>query len=457
MSVLWTHKDAATATNGTSVGAWEINGLSIDTRSLKPGDLFVPLKDIRDGHDFIPMALEKGAGAVMSEHPVADAPVLLVEDALQALRDLAIAARKRSSAKRIAVTGSVGKTSVKEMLAHVLRGSGNTHASIKSFNNHWGVPLTLAAMAQDTEYGVFEMGMNHAGELLDLTAVVRPDIAVITKIAPAHLAHFKSLADIASAKAEILTGLGKDGVAILPRDSEFYELFASKSPNVLSFGWHPKADAQILETTHTASGSTSVLKLAGRSLTLDLPVVGAHWVENAACVLLTAHTAGINLSCILSRLKRIDKIAGRGAVHALDIENHTINLIDESYNANPESMRAAIAALGLIKGRKIAVLGDMLELGPDELALHAALVIPLENAHIDKVLCCGAHMKALEQALPKTMLAGWYENADACSKGLKDILQNGDTIMVKGSNASGMGALVRSLTADNNKDKQHVL
>ena len=184
MSALWTHFDAAKATGGTAIGTWSVGALSIDTRSIGPGDLFVPLKDIRDGHDFIPMAYEKGAGAVISEHEITDAPALIVKDSLKALEGLAIAARKRSGAKRIAVTGSVGKTSVKEMIAHICRAAGNTHASIKSFNNHWGVPLTLAGMPQDTKYGVFEMGMNHEGELAALTQIVRPHIAIITKIAP---------------------------------------------------------------------------------------------------------------------------------------------------------------------------------------------------------------------------------------------------------------------------------
>ena len=445
MSALWTHKDAAAATNGRAVGEWSVNGLSIDTRSLEEGQLFIPLKDIRNGHDFIPLAYEKGAAAVISEHDIRHVPALIVPDSLKALEDLAVAARKRSPATRIAVTGSVGKTSVKEMIAAICRADGNTHASIKSFNNHWGVPLTLSGMPQDTKYGVFEMGMNHAGELAELTKIVRPDIAVITKIAPAHLAHFKSVEDIASAKAEILSGLTKDGVAILPRDSDYFEMLAERVGRVLSFGWHAKADACIIETKLTHTGSLSVIRIAGRYFDVELPLPGKHWVENAACALLAAYQAGIRLDKSIKALKNMHKIQGRGEICDLLIDGKSLNLIDESYNANPESMAASIAVLGLSKGRKIAVLGDMLELGEKETSLHIQLLAPLRNAKIDKVFTCGQHMKNLHNVLPQSMNAGWFPDHEKCLAGLLHKVQDGDTIMVKGSNASGMGKLVAKL------------
>jgi len=477
MSALWTHSDAAKATGGKAVGKWAIGALSIDTRSVEPGDLFVPLKDSRDGHDFIPMAFEKGAGAVISEHEITDAPALIVKDSLQALRDLAIAARKRSSAKRIAVTGSVGKTSVKEMIAHICRADGNTHASIKSFNNHWGVPLTLAGMPQDTKYGVFEMGMNHEGELAQLTQIVRPHIAIITKIAPAHLAHFKSVEDIANAKAEIFSGTvsgvfgganndaststkdgvsntAKGGIAILPADSPHLAQLSdlAKSRNqIYTFGMKAGAHARVLESKYTARGSVSTLEVLGETAEVDLPFAGAHWVENAACALLATKLAGVKLEVAVTTLKNMYKIQGRGEVHSLQIGAKAVTLIDESYNANPESMRAAIASLGLSGGRKVAVLGDMLELGVTEKRLHADLAGVLEKHEIDLVLSCGPLMKSLRAALPKSMDGGWFENSDACLAGLKSAVKDGDTIMVKGSNASGMGKLVSALKNNNNK------
>ncbi|PHR60419.1 MAG: UDP-N-acetylmuramoyl-tripeptide--D-alanyl-D-alanine ligase [Robiginitomaculum sp.] len=453
MSALWTSGMAALATSGTCVGVWEINGISIDTRSLQPGDLFVPLKDIRDGHDFIPVAYEKGAGAVLSEYAIHDAPALIVKDTLGALCDLAVAARLRSQAKRIAVTGSVGKTSVKEMLAHVFRRCGLTHASQKSFNNHWGVPLTLATMPEETQFGVFEMGMNHKGELLDLTAIVRPNIAIITKVAPAHLAHFEDLSAIASAKAEILEGLSADGVAVLPRDSEFYTYFKKRAKKILSFGWHEDADARIVDIQHNARGSLSTLVVCGQKITLELPMVGEHWVENAACVLLSAKAAGIGVVKCANALKKMGAIKGRGEIHTLNVDGKSITLIDESYNANPESMGSAIAALGLFQGRTIAVLGDMLELGADEKKLHEDLYTDLQKADIHQVLCCGSRMKALDKKLSKTMAAGWFEGVETCLIELKKILRDQDTIMVKGSNASRMSVLVASLIAQEDKDK----
>lgn len=445
MSVLWTHTDAAEATGGLAVGEWSVNGLSIDTRSLEEGQLFVPLKDIRNGHDFIPLAYEKGAAAVISEHEIKHVPALIVPDSLKALEDLAIAALKRSTATRIAVTGSVGKTSVKEMIAAICRSGGNTHASIKSFNNHWGVPLTLAGMPQDTKYGVFEMGMNHKGELAELTNIVRPDIAVITKIAPAHLAHFKSVEEIAFAKAEILSGLTDNGVAILPIDSEYYTILAERVGRVLTFGWHAKADACIIETDLTSWGSRSVIRIAGKYLKVELPLPGKHWVENAACALLATYQAGIRLDKSIKLLKNMHKIQGRGEMHALAVDDKNLNLIDESYNANPESMAASIAVLGLTTGRKIAVLGDMLELGDKEASLHVQLLAPLRNAKVDQVITCGKHMKNLHNVLPKSMNAGWHPDHEKCLAGLLLQVQDGDTIMVKGSNASGMGKLVTKL------------
>lgn len=461
MSVLWTHETAAKATGGQAVGEWVVNGLSIDTRSIEPGQLFVPLKDIRDGHDFIPMAYEKGAAAVISEHEISDIPALIVDDSLKALEDLAKAARKRSAATRIAVTGSVGKTSVKEMTATICRAAGKTHASIKSFNNHWGVPLTLAGMPQDTKYGIFEMGMNHAGELATLSNIVQPNIAVITKIAPAHLAHFKSVEDIAKAKGEIFTAMsGRLGIAILPANLPYSSLLcdlaksSDEKTKVFTFGVGQGTGARIMLSRQTASGSRTRMDILGEVVDVELPLTGAHWVENACIALLIAKIAGIDLDIAVKALKTQDNIVGRGEVHSLMIAGKSVTLIDESYNANPESMAAAIAVLGLSKGRKVAVLGDMLELGDGENTMHAGLLNNLQDAKIDQVITCGPRMKSLHDALPKSMNAGWTADHEKCLESLLNQLQDGDIIMVKGSNASGMGKLVANLKSHNHNNKK---
>ncbi len=447
MTVLWTSAEAAKATGGRVVGNWAATGVSIDTRSLKPGDLFVPLKDIRDGHDFIPMAIEKGAAAVLTEREVMDIPALIVPDTLEALRDLAVFACKRSAAKRIAVTGSVGKTSVKEVLALMCAVAGPAHKSLKSYNNHWGVPLTLALMPAQTKYGVFEAGMNHEGELSDLSALIAPNLAVITKIAPAHLAHFNSLEDIAKAKAEIVDGLAADGVLILPAEALRFGVFADLNTKVktLTFGAEEGADARILATRTTENGTRATLSILGQSYTVNIPMPGAHWVENIACALLAAGQAGVDLQTAITALQNFEKLPGRGESQSLNIDGKAITLIDESYNANPESMRAAIAVLGLARGRKIAVLGDMLELGATEDDLHAGLSTPLQAAGVDCVLTCGMRMKALATALPPTMNTGWTADWEACLDAFRNTLKDGDTVMVKGSNASGMGHLVAAL------------
>jgi UDP-N-acetylmuramoyl-tripeptide--D-alanyl-D-alanine ligase len=449
MSALWTNITAAKATGGVSIGKWQATGLSIDTRTLKPGDLFIPLKDIRDGHDFIPMAYEKGAAAVISERPIDGTPALVVNNAQAALEDLARA--KSAMAKRVAVTGSVGKTSVKEMIAHICRAAGKTHASIKSYNNHWGVPLTLAGMPDDTEYGIFEMGMNHAGELSSLSHIVQPNIAVITKIAPAHLAHFNSLEDIAKAKAEVFRGLSPEGIAIIPDNTGFEAIFVAEladsniTVELLKFGSNSGSHGRIVSSINTPTGSHIYFNIMGTDVDLDLPLVGAHWVENAACALLVAHKLGIDLGLAATALKTMGNISGRGEVHMIAVRGNMITLIDEAYNANPESMRAAIAVLGLHAGRKIAVLGDMLELGKTEKQLHANLKQNLEAYDIDLVVTCGSLMKALHDVLPAEMNGGWFENIDQCIAHLIPMLKDKDTVMVKGSNASGMSKLVASL------------
>ena len=483
MSALWTEKQAAIATNGKAIGNWSASGLSIDSRTILAGELFIPLKDIRDGHDFIPMALNKGAGAVMSERDIADIPALKVDNIMQALENMARFARQRSKALRIAVTGSVGKTSVKEMLAHILAEFDEVHKSKKSFNNHWGVPLTLANMPIATKYGIFEAGMNHKGELEKLADIIAPHIAIITKIAPAHLAHFKNVEEIAKAKAEIFShmslnahpclqsgsgnsgsgnsGSGNSGIIILPADSPHYNLLRklanslTNKAKVLSFGRGEHADAKIIKTSFDANGSKASLSILGEEIELVLNVLGAHWLENATLVLLVVKLLGLDLNRATQALQNMPEIKGRGQVSKINYAGKNISIIDESYNANPESMRASLSALGLAKGRRVAILGDMLELGDDEDLLHANLAEIIAKNKINMLVTCGPLMKNLHKNMADNLEKYWFENADECFSQLPNIIKEDDIIMIKGSNASGMGELVNKIIHHSQKQSQN--
>jgi len=454
-NVLWTAQMAARATGGTATGEWSVTGISIDTRSLKPGDLFVPLKDNRDGHDFIPQAYADGAGAVISEQPIKDQPALIVDDSFQALQALGGAARDRSKAVRIAITGSVGKTSLKEAIWTLCSTFGRTHKSLKSFNNHWGVPFTMATMPQATQFGVFEVGMNHAGELSALSELICPDIAVITKIAPAHLAHFENVDAIAEAKSEIFDGLVISGTAILNADDPYFAVLKQKAEDkgaqVLSVGYAKDADFQISDLVLKPSDLSATLNFQGESHPMTVGLAGEHWAFNAACAVAVAVTAGVPTDVALKGLEQLKPIAGRGEVLSLDLDGKAVTLIDESYNANPESMRAAIAVLGgtqseaQTSGRKLAVLGDMYELGKDELDLHAKLAAPLEAAGVDRIIVTGECMLALRGAVPRAMRGAWVRDWRQAYEALLEEIEDGDTVLVKGSNATGLGRLVNSL------------
>ncbi len=450
---LWTSIEAARATGGRATEDWVCAGLSIDSRSLQPGDLFVPLKDSRDGHDFIPQAYQSGAAATLSEREIQGCPALIVDDTLKAMEALGLAARRRSKAVRIAVTGSVGKTSVKEITAHIVSVSGRTHKSQKSYNNHWGVPLTLANMPKETDYGVFELGMNHAGELSALSAMVAPDIAIITKIAAAHLAHFDTVDDIAAAKAEIFDGLVIGGVAILNKDDPYYDVLAkaaqTQGAQIITFGADSAADFQMNEIAVTASRTTAQLRHKGTAYKLSLPVSGEHWIANAACAIAAAYMAGIPVKTSIAALKTLPRLAGRGERFSAVLEGKKITIIDESYNANPESMRASIASLAAAKGRKIAVLGDMFELGRNELDLHAELSNPLIAADVARVIVTGECMRALRGALPRNMRGAWARDWDFALSALMDDIKEGDTVLIKGSNATGLGQLVAKIKRNN--------
>lgn len=458
-AALWTAAEAEAATGGRSSAGWAASGISIDSRTAAPGDLFIAIEGANsDGHDYVADALAAGAAAAMvSRHPravSADAPLLRVADTAAALRALATAARARASAQVIAVTGSVGKTSTKEALRRALSSQAAAHASAASYNNHWGVPLSLARMPADSAFGIFELGMSRSGELDPLSRMVRPHAAIVTGIAPAHLAYFKNLAAIADAKAEVFAGLEPEGTALLNRDSEFFPRLAqaaeeSGARRVLGFGRHPEAWAHIAAVAAGPCGSEVSAQIGGRSIEYRIGAAGEHWVMNSLATLAAVAAFGGDLARAAESLADMAPLRGRGARHRIRLGAGTAEVIDESYNANPASMRAAIATLAGARpgpgGRRIAVLGDMLELGPDSVRLHAGLAADLAAAAVDIVLSAGADMAHLDRALPESMARLHAERSHALAPPLLDLLRPGDVVMVKGSFGIRMGAIVEAL------------
>jgi UDP-N-acetylmuramoyl-tripeptide--D-alanyl-D-alanine ligase len=461
MSRLWALDAMTAAMRAEGAGALpaDVNGISIDSRTLVKGDAFFAIKgENRDGHDFVEGALKAGAGLAVLERDQRDrfagAPLLIVPDVLEALRDLARAARARMSAKVIAVTGSVGKTSTKEALRLALSTEGETHASIASYNNHWGVPLSLARCPAGAKYAVFEIGMNHAGEITPLTQLVRPHVGIITGIEPVHLEYFGSLEKIADAKAEIFSGVEPGGAVVLNRDNAQYERLATAAraahiERVVSFGEHAAADARLMQFSLQADGSTVEARILGQSVTYKVGAPGRHLVLNSLAVLAAVSLAGADLALAALALNNLKPASGRGARTMLSVPGGKALLIDESYNANPASMRAAIALLGGApvgkRGRRIAVLGDMLELGPAGAELHRALADTIEAAEIDLVFCSGPLMRALWEALPSRARGGYAETAAGLESTVLAAIQAGDAVMVKGSLGSRMGPIVRAL------------
>ena len=455
MSVpLWTAAEAQAATGGRlSGGDWAASGVAIDSRTLGKGDLFVALKDQRDGHDFLPAAFAAGAAAALVSRPSGAGPELVVPDVLEGLRGLAAAARDRSGAIRVGVTGSVGKTGVKEALRTVFAAAGPAHASERSFNNHWGAPLTLARMPRETARAVFELGMNHAGELTELSGLVRPHIAAVTKIAPAHMAYFASLAEVAEAKAEIFSGLTQGGVAVIPAETPHADILTLRAgqadARVVTFGACPGADSCVVSYRTGEAGGEGEIEVFGERASFRVPVSGAHWADNSACVLACAVLAGIKLQTAVEALAGFSIPAGRGAVSSVTVGSAQITLVDDAYNANPASMAAALAALGARApasgGRRIAVLGDMLELGEAARDYHAGLAADVQRAGIDLVITAGELMGALWSALPESRRGVHVANSNEAIEALKDTLRSGDVVLIKGSNASGMGRVAEAL------------
>jgi UDP-N-acetylmuramoyl-tripeptide--D-alanyl-D-alanine ligase len=458
---LWTVEAMAAAMQAARAGSLSasVSGLSIDTRTIGRGDAFFAITgENRDGHDFVAAALEAGAGlAVVAADKRAnfppDAPLLIVPNVLAALVDLARAARVRSQARIVAVTGSVGKTGTKDALQLVLAREGETHASTASYNNHWGVPLSLARMPQNARFGVFEIGMNHTGEITPLTRLVRPHVAIVTTVEAAHLEYFGSVEAIADAKAEIFLGLEPGGAAVINRDNPQFERLKraaeAAGARVVGFGTRADADARLIEASFKPDCSTVRANILGADVTYKLGAPGRHVVMNSLAVLAAASLVGADLAVAALALVSLAAPIGRGRRATLALPGGEAILIDESYNANPASMRAALALLGQTPvagaGRRIAVMGDMLELGTHGSELHRALAEPIVANAVDLVFCAGPLMHELWQALPSERRGAYADTAAALEPRVVAAVRAGDAVMVKGSLGSRMGPIVKAL------------
>jgi UDP-N-acetylmuramoyl-tripeptide--D-alanyl-D-alanine ligase len=460
---LWTARELAEITGGQLQGEAEnpVSGFSIDTRTLVPGEAYVAIKgDVHDGHKFTATALTSGASlAIVSsadDAARAAGPLLMVEcDPLEALEQIARAARKRARGKVVAVTGSVGKTGTKEMLRASLSRSGSVHASQKSYNNHWGVPLTLANFPPDADFGVFEVGMNHPGEIVPLVDMIQPHVAIVTTVEAVHLMFFKSIDEIADAKAEIFTGVVRGGAAVLNHDNKYFErLKAAAQKNgierIFGFGEHEDAEIQLEKVVLHGSCSCVQVRVMGMPVTYKLGAPGRHLVQNSLSVLATVQLLGADLALGAMALGAITAPEGRGARTRLQHpRGGEVTLIDEAYNANPASMRAALGNLGHSKpakgGRRIVVLGDMLELGESSTQSHRELASSIDEAAIDSVYACGPMMAHLWDALPPTRKATYSQTSDGLTPALLEDIRAGDIVMIKGSLGSKMLPLVEAM------------
>ncbi|WP_254055011.1 UDP-N-acetylmuramoyl-tripeptide--D-alanyl-D-alanine ligase [Kiloniella sp. EL199] len=458
--VLWTAAEAANATGGENTHDWQATGLSLNTRSLEKGDLFFALQGPNfDGHDYVAKAFEEGASAaVVQRRPERlpdDAPLLIVDDTLGALNRFGAAARASSPAKFIGVTGSVGKTTIKEILRHCLSQQAETAASAASFNNHWGVPLSLARMQRNAVYAVNEIGMSSSGEIRELTKLVRPDVAIISTIEAAHFEFFKSLEEIAEAKCEIFEAMSSDGIAILNRDHPLFDFMAERAKinsitNIISFGEHPKAQARLIGYELFAEYSRVQADICGKIVDYTISNPGFHWILNSLAALAAIDAVGADVEKAAADLSTIHGLPGRGekSVQALANGKH-FELIDDSYNANPASVRASINVLANSvpdnTGRRIAVLGDMLELGKEARKIHADLAAPLNDANINLVFTCGQYMKSLHEALPARLRGVHTESSQELAVVLATELQADDIVSVKGSLGSKMSVIIEAL------------
>ena len=463
------------ATGGQANKPFTATGVSIDTRTLKKGEAFVALKgDVLDGHDYVPAAFASGASvAIVRRGFEAKDPswtLLFVDETTRALESLGHAARERCKAAVIGVTGSAGKTGTKELLYIMLSALGPTHASKKSFNNHWGVPLSLSNLPENAAYAVFEMGMNHAGEMTRLTEQVRPHIALITTIEPAHIEHFASVDAIADAKAEIFSGMGEKGIAVLNADNPHFMRLKTAAEKqglrkIYGFGEDDEAQTRLVDCSLHADSSRVTADILGERVKFRLAIPGRHIVANALGALTVVKAAGGNLEEAVEALKNSEPAEGRGNRHTVMLEEGEppLVIIDESYNANPASMQAAFRVFEMVnpakEGRRIAVLGDMLELGKDGPRLHAELANPLLRAKMDLLFCCGPLMDALYQALPGDWRGAHADDSKTLANIVLDAVKPGDVLLVKGSAGSKMGYIVHALqtASENMKDKRNAV
>ena len=457
MTVLWTSEEIAVATGGTVSASFEVTGVTFDSREVHPGDLFVAMPGTAyDGHKFIEGAFAAGAAGAIVSQPVGDGPHVLVDDTFAALEALGRASRERSGARIFGVTGSVGKTSTKEALYAALDRNrpGKVHRSVKSYNNHTGVPLSLARMPRDSEYAVFEMGMNNAGEIRALVRQVRPHVALITAIAPAHIENLGSEEAIADAKAEIFEGLEPNGIAIVPNDTPHRDRLVKAArrhaERIITFG-SGDADVHAIHAVAAESGGSLIsAALLERELTFTISQRGEHWVSNSLAVLAAVEAVGGDVGRAGLALADLGGLKGRGARHVIEIDGGELVLIDESYNANPASMAATLKSLGAEKdvGRRIAVLGPMRELGEHSDVLHAGLAPAVLSAHVDRLILIGDEMRSLESALAARVQTERVSTVDEATTALRHLVRPGDAVLVKASNSVGLAKLVESMAKE---------
>lgn len=458
---LWTWQAALAATQGDVSQGWQASGISIDSRTVALGDLFIALKGPNfDGHNYVAGAFDKGAAAAMVTHRPdgvdAHAPLIVVGDTELGLSALARYRRAQCYAKIVAVTGSVGKTGVKEALAHLLGRIGATHASAGNLNNQIGAPLSLARMPADSDFAVLELGMNHAGEIEPLSRLVRPHVAIVTTVAPVHMEFFASLDGIAEAKAEIFAGVEPQGTAVINRDNPQFELLARRAreagiETIVGFGAHAEARFRLVSVETGAEGSRIQAAFDGRTLSYRLKLPGRHWAYNSLAVLAAVHAVGADVFEAARAFAEIEPAAGRGARHTVNTGKIEFLLIDDSYNASPVAMAAALRVLADIppgpSGRRIAVLGDMLELGPDSDRFHRELARDVQESGIDLVFAAGERMASMYDALPASLRGGRAASSAELSPLVAQSLRNGDVVLVKGSAGSRTGIIVRDLLA----------
>ncbi|MDO5658662.1 MAG: UDP-N-acetylmuramoyl-tripeptide--D-alanyl-D-alanine ligase [Paracoccus sp. (in: a-proteobacteria)] len=445
---LWTSDDAAKATGGRVTRAWQAAGISIDSRSIAPGDLFIALTAARDGHDFVAQALAAGAAAAMvSRIPdgvAADAPLLIVEDVFTALQDLGRAGRARTGARVLAITGSVGKTSTKDMAVAALQAQGRVHAAEASLNNHWGVPLTLARMPEDTDFAVLELGMNHPGEIEPLARMARPHVAMITTVAAVHLEAFENVEGIAREKAAIFAGLEPAGVAIIPEDLEVTQILrdGADEAGAIVAGFGAQGMARVLTSSTSATGSETTARIFSDTVRFTLASPGAHFVMNAVGVLAAVARLGADVNKAAQGLSSWHPYRGRGGVEQIG----ALTVLDDSYNANPTSLRAGLQSLArLPEGRRIAILGDMGELGAGSPAIHRDIATWPEIAPIARIHTAGPLMRNLHDALPEAQRGLWAESADGLIARISELAQPGDIVFFKGSKSSRVASIVQAL------------